>query len=615
MACTRGDGPVAIDSADLIVAGEWKAEVAFCGDETFLAVPLEAGEELVTSVGGPSASPAGTVSPSQPRLTVTRDSDLTFHLGGCLEALGEGDPAAGSSGELEIVVVTAAGVPRRARIPLATSRSAGSWRTEVELDPADGAPVSLRLHAALPEGTTLWMRELRLSSETPLPGKATLPRPVGDRPTQILFLSVDTLREDALGALAPARDPAQDPGTDSPTPFLDRFVAQSQVFRPHYAAAGWTRPSHGTLLTGWSPIACGAVGTEKPLHAGIRTLAERFREAGFRTSALFYDIDWFHPRFDFDRGFEEYRVERWRLDRAVPEVLRWISAHRDQPFFFFFHNFEPHSDARWLPYESPGATRRTVAESLGDPDGTLADYGCREGSCASHLLLALDRGQLEPLPREREALELLYRRSASFVDRELGSLFDGLRRLGLFDDLLIVLTSDHGEMLLEDGKLLHGKPWEEVLRVPLAIKWPGGERAGERVATPTGAEDLAPTLLEAASLDAGDLPGRSLLGPRRRWPVFSGHNFRAVVYDGLKAVFRDPEPPLLFDLTTDPHEDRNLAEVRPEDLERLRGLVDAKWELDLELARRFEHPGDATTPGLTEEERQRLRSLGYLGSF
>lgn len=639
-ACAPPEPPLGLRSHDLVVHGEWlhgerrtpdpasasptspgttlQLTEAFCGDETFLALPVPAGQEVHTSwepTGEPTASATGPT------------DETVLHLAGCSSPPKGPASSDDEARELEVEVTFGGTVfgntveddleggreprePRSLRIPL--EPQGGAFRAKLDLGPQTQARASLRVRADRPgdPGGTVWLREARLASTVRV---ATVEGDGGadpeSRPPQILLISVDTLREDALGTFGGAFDDDRpyDFGEASTTPNLRRFVEDAQVFRPHYASAGWTRPSHGTMLTGLAPVACGAMGAEGALRPALRTLAERFQDAGFRTHALVYDVEWFHPRFDFDRGFADYRVERWRLDRAVPEVASWISEHRNEPFFFFFHTFEPHSDAHHLPYESTGSVRETLAQRF-----DLPDYGCRAGHCASHLLVEIDEGRVKPLPGEREILHYLYSRSAGFVDRELGRLFDELRRLDLYRDLLIVLTSDHGEVLLDHGQLLHGKAWEEVIRVPLAIKWPGAEHAGEHRTMPTGSEDLAPTLLEAAGLDASDLPGASLLRRRRAAPIFVGHNFRAVIHEGLKAVFRDPEPPWLFDLENDPGETRNLAEERPEDLEALRRLGEAKWELDRKLAERYDQGDAPEVPGLTPEERRRLRALGYL---
>lgn len=596
--CAAPEPPLAFDALDLVVAGEWRVEdpgrganppmvpkpnEILCHDESFLALPLEPGTSITT--------------------TLTPGENAVLDLAGCSRPIEKAAHASDPAGRLEIEVEaaeTAGGQTLRLLVPL--TETGGPWRQSLDLGPLAGSPVTLRLRTEGSSGT-LYLRTLQVSSFAPRPLRAAPGTTLEGSPrAQILFISLDTLREDAFGGM----------GGEVATPAFDRFRTEAQVFSPHYASAGWTRPSHGTLLTGLSPRACGAIGTQGEIRPGLRTLAERFQDAGFRTGALFYDIEWLHPRYGFGRGFETYRMERWRLDRARVEAVRWISEHRGEPFFYFLHTFEPHSDGRVLPYESEDTTRETVHERFG-----IAGYGCRGGLCASSLLVALDKGEIQPLPREPEILRFLYARSAATVDREIGALFDDLRRLGIYDDLLIVLTSDHGEMLLEHGELLHGKPWEEVIRVPLAIKWPGGENAGTRKRLTTGAEDLAPTLLEAAGLEASDLPGTGLRERRRAEPVFVGHNFRAVIDGGLKAVFQGPEVTLLFDLDEDPHEMRNLAEDRPQDVERLHALTETKKQLDLALVRRFERSSSeeqGEVPEMSDEARERLRALGYVGA-
>jgi arylsulfatase len=338
-------------------------------------------------------------------------------------------------------------------------------------------------------------------------------------------------------------------------------------------------------------------------------LAERFRDAGFATAGRVFDCLWLDPRFGFDRGFDDYRSVHWTLPQTARWSLDWMDEHSEQPFFFFLHTFEVHSDFRRLPYESPGARQNTVAQRFG-----VEGYGCRASHCASQMLMRINEGVVEPIPQEAQILRYLYDRGVEEVDRQLGMMFSELRRRGLFDDLLIVLTSDHGEAFLEHGKVLHGHTWEEVLRVPLIIKWPGGERAGERVEVPSGALDLAPTLLRAAGLPTDGLPGRDLRRLEVARPVFAGSNFDLVVDGRWKAVI-DPRDGgrRLFDLLVDPAERRDLAAERPAEFERLAGLIRDRAERERRFARQLDAASDRRRE-LTEEERERLRALGYLGS-
>jgi arylsulfatase A-like enzyme len=235
--------------------------------------------------------------------------------------------------------------------------------------------------------------------------------------------------------------------------------------------------------------------------------------------------------------------------------------------------------------------------------------------CATGLLSALGNGLIAPLPREPAILRHLYKAGVRSTDSELGRLFADLQAMGLYDDLLVIVTSDHGEMLLEHGAVLHGTFWEEVLHVPLIVKWPGNARAGTLTQRRTSAMDLVPTLLAVAGLPADpDLPGRDLRSPDRR-SVLANIGPWLAVYDGsLKALVNDAENHQLYDVAADPGETRDLAAERPADLARLVAAATAWKESEERRLGRFErHPDEGGAVTLTPEEEERLRALGYLG--
>ncbi len=420
-------------------------------------------------------------------------------------------------------------------------------------------------------------------------------------PRQVLLISADTLREDAV----------LDPGKGYAVPHLTRFASEAQVFSPHYATATWTLPSHGSILTGQQPKVHGLVERRLVLRPGVRTLAERFREKGFRTEALVYDCLWLEPRFGFDRGFDVYRSVPWDLPKMVREASNFVLDHRDESFFYFLHVFDVHSDRHRIPYESPGMTAAAIEERF-----SVAGYGCRRGLCASRLLRQIDKGRVPMLDGESEILEHLYRRGVLETDRQLGLLFENLRAAGLYEHMTIVVTSDHGESFEGPGRFMHGEPFEEVLRVPLLVKWPGNARAGERMETATSSVDLAPTLAEAFGLDAEGLSGTSLLAPRPGAAIFAGTHDHVVIRDGWKAVFPLQGEPRLFDLGSDPEERRDLASERPEVVAELAELLSRRQRAERKLVvemRRREKLGDDGERGFSREEIERLESLGYVG--
>lgn len=552
-------------------AGAAPADEATCADETRFAVALDPGTEI--------------------RLQVELGTGPTLGLSGCLAVAGP-EPGRGA---LELEIQGTGG--RGTTVELPVDGDAWAART-LDLAAFAGGRVELRLRARATDGTAvlvsdLFVRHQVLPEPKPLRGSAASRRRAGGPP--VLLISLDTLRADALGPSTPA---------------LAAFAARAESWSPHYATASWTKPSHASLLTGYPVEVHGAAFEEDSIHPAVPTLAGRFRAAGYRTAGLAYDCEWLDAKWGFDRGFDEYRVMRWGADPAIRAAADWISEHREEPFFYFLHLFTPHSDHAVLPYEAAGVDRAMVAERFG-----LPDYGCRQGSCASQLLLRLN-ADLEPLPGEDRVLRYLYDRGVATTDAAVGRLLRDLDEIGLLDDMLVVVTSDHGEAFFEHGKVLHDTLHREVIEVPLLIHWPGGRHGGERRSTPSSSIDLAPTLLAAAGVDARDLPGTTLHDRPPRAPVVSGTRFKSIVVGEAHAIFaprlRGGE---LYHVGRDPREQRDLAASRPEELLRLREKVLERLEEDRRLRAALESgTGAAAAPEveLTEEERRRLEALGYV---
>jgi len=374
-----------------------------------------------------------------------------------------------------------------------------------------------------------------------------------------------------------------------------------------YAAASWTKPSHASLLTGYYPETHRAILLDQGMDAAVPTLAERFRSAGFATSALVFDCTWLSPRWGFGKGFDSYRVTQWRAGRQTRAAASWVLDHRDRDFFFFLHTFEPHSDFAVLPYEAPGLNRRTIAREFG-----VEGFGCRRGLCASRFVNALSDGEVPGRPKDAMILRSTYDMGISYLDASLGELFETLRQSGVWDDLLVVVTSDHGEEFDEHGGFGHSALYDEILRVPLIIKWPRGESAGVVNTAPSSGVDVAPTLLEHAGLPVSGLPGGHLHSRDPDLPILAGTLELAVVAGGFKGVFGGRKPDRLYDLRLDPAEVVNLADQQPEVLEGLRAILAEQRREAQALYRSFGSKGDQGRVELGERERERLKAFGYL---
>jgi len=544
-----------------------RAAEVFASDETWVAVVVAPHQRVIADMklGG------------EPALT----------LRGCVQCEGslEGD----LTGILRGGVRTAGG--RRSEFEIGLDTADGWWLHEVDLGRVAQRQAQLWFEAELPEGCSLLVREATVRHRVAVPLRTE------STPTQILLISVDTLRNDAVGAL----------GGTVATPDLDRFAAEAEVWSRHYAAASWTKPSHASLLTGYYPDTHRAITLEQAIDPAIPTLAGRLREVGFETAALVFDCTWLSPRWGFGKGFDSYRVSRWRAERQARMAAQWVLDHRDDSFFFFLHTFEPHSDFKLLPYEAPGLTRNVIAERFG-----VHGFGCRSGRCASQFVNGLHHREVSPEPQDPEILRHSYDEGVRYVDRSLGELFNTLRSDGVWDRMLIVVTSDHGEAFGERGEFGHNSLHEEIVRVPLMVKWPGSAKAGDVHDAPRSAVDVAPTLLGFAGLAADELPGEDLRRPRSEAAVFTGTLAKAVIFGDGKGIFAGNLPARAFDLGTDPGEHDDRASTDPARTRSLRELLRAHRRQSLDLHRAFGSQREAGEVILSERERERLRAFGYL---
>lgn len=439
--------------------------------------------------------------------------------------------------------------------------------------------------------------------------------PAGEAPgaaaDAVVLIVVDTLRADHLGAYGYDARPT--------SPELDRWAGRGLLFERAWAASSWTLPSFGSLLTGRLPSAH-AVGTEVAddsgadfmvaaarnfvsLPEGIATLPEMLGAHGFATGALLSN-PFLDPGFGLGRGFayyDNYPASNADLRRAadtVDQALAWLDGHAGHPAFLLVHLFDPHLD-----YDAPPPFRGRFTGTAGDFDLPVAN------------LWPIRNRIAELGAAERAFIAAAYDEEIATVDAELGRLLAGLQQRGVLRRGLVVLTADHGEELFEHGGFEHGHAmYEEVLRVPL-ILWGAGV-APARDDTPVSLIDVAPTVLAAAGVDAGDLPGVSLLdADRDRRPaqrdliaerLLYGPETKVIVRWPFKVIARAKTgSTLLFDLQADPGERHDLAAERPEQVRELLGALAEKLAAAAAL-------GAAAGVELDDQLLRRLRALGYI---
>ncbi len=413
-----------------------------------------------------------------------------------------------------------------------------------------------------------------------------LPAPPAGAPN-VLLIVLDTLRADRVGAYGYAK---------RVTPFLDEYARQSVLFERAFANSSWTLPSHTSLFTGRLPHEHGA--TLEPYDGRFPTLADALAGHGYATTGIVANTYFATRLHGMGRGFQHWenifvsaadsarrtalgrKLEKRLLDRiqlrgqpgrmAAPEItsrfLRWLDARPQRPFFAFLNYIDLHRPfappaeyaARFAPeiikITPPGAWRRR---------GTAAEIA--------------DEAELEKLYSDG------YDATLAHLDAVLRNLFAELRKRGLEENLLVIITSDHGESFGEHRVSGHRNSlYLEQLRVPLMVRLPGKTPAGQRVAGVTGLHDVSATIAEIAGLPRAALPGNSLAGcwtggtcgsgevvaevdggrypgVEEHWPIYQGW-VKSFITSPWQLLLQQDGKAELFNWETDPLGTHNLIE-------------------------------------------------------
>ena len=444
------------------------------------------------------------------------------------------------------------------------------------------------------------------------------------RPSNAILIVLDTLRADRVSAYGHER---------RTTPVLDRLAEKGVLFESAVSHASWTLPAMVGLLAGRYP-------TAQVYDSGLRrSLVERLREAGWKTAA-FTGGAWVGEQYGFGRGFDVFedqvaidlrlvrapehetgdppKVEASKgIEKTFEAAQRWLEANAGEPFFLWVHTYEPHTPYRRQLY-TKGMDTGIIGSTFEVASAALARSG---------------RPGFRPGEPELAFIGALYDGGVTVSDQYVGRLLETLDRLGLTDDTLIVVTSDHGEDLGDRSPPRPGNHghalWDELLLVPLIVFDPTRVYPVRRVPSQVRLIDTMPTILDilgvpvagaghASSLlplmlgeEAGDLPAWSVLdeNPKRGRPqqfaIRSGTHKLILT----PAAGEDGEDRIeLYDLAEDPKELRNLAAAEPE---RAAALLASVEEMRAELAAGG-HPTYRSKRPLPPPVKQRLRALGYL---
>ncbi len=397
-----------------------------------------------------------------------------------------------------------------------------------------------------------------------------------------LFIAIDTLRADALSCYGKS---------EKTSPNIDRLASEGVLFENFYSVGNCTHPGFTSMLTGMYPETTGIVShwTRVELDESVRTMAQLFQQAGFETAAVDNLYDGWRPRHPFypwfRRGYSYYEYPpgegHYRKGIEVSRVAsKWLRHRSGEPFLLFVHYWDPHA-----PYNK--APRRFYRFYRGrNPCDRRLDF-------------------MPPIVRDQQRrifgkpitdpnyVVAAYLAETHYVDYCIGRLLDDLERLGLSDNTVVVVTSDHGE-ILSTPRLALGRPFcfchiglsEDCLRIPLVVSGPDLSH-GIRVKERFQLVDLLPTLLDLAGIPrdprdrldgssfANALFGRRVKG--RDQLFFSENTYqkqRAVLqwpwkYMRMEAEYDSMPPRSLYNLEEDPLEIVNLADAERETANRL----------------------------------------------
>lgn len=423
----------------------------------------------------------------------------------------------------------------------------------------------------------------------------------------VILIVIDTLRADHVGCYGYQR---------KVTPNIDAFAAGAVRFANAHAAASWTVPSMTSMLTGVYPwdhgitkaevINNGKVGGQPILSDQFTTLAEALQAAGYATFGVSANYH-LHHKFGMGQGFDQYQVFGWvnrgPVDRQVEAWQNQLFRLRAQkkPYFLLVHYFDPHHP--YLP--SP--------EYIADWRPNV-DLEAEKEYFDERFLKEINSEEIYNDPEHLQLLADLYDGEIAATDESVGKLLQSLPDL---DDSLVIITSDHGEAFGEHHNMIHGLDlYAETERVPLLIKFPGKDRAGQVVSEPVSLIDLYPTIagfaeaekpkyLAGVDLFADQLAERTLYAMIER---SSAHRWRAIITGGKKWLYEErTEEQFLFDLAADPAEKHNLIAEKSENGSDYKAL----W---MSAARRSPLFPPGESHEMDPEERRQLKNLGYIGN-
>ncbi len=422
------------------------------------------------------------------------------------------------------------------------------------------------------------------------------------------------------------------------TPNLAEFASTSVVYECAVSHSSWTLPSHQTIFTGRYPSELSEKWGATRLQDAHITLAEIVNLIGYRTGGVIAG-----PQcsgvYGFSQGFDYYEdrlpiytpflsqlvnrlvpnlfsaVGKRRADQNNDFVFRWLERNSSLPFFLFINYFDPH-----LRTNPPFPYRNAFDGSYGAIRSFLMSQGDMESD--------VTEGRRDLSDAEKKHWITLYDCEILFLDSELGRLFGKLKELGVYDNSLIVITSDHGHSYGEHHLAGHGG-WifEESVKVPLIIRYPGGRLGGTRVPERFGLINLFSLILSELNLPIPETAhsskrlekeGLCILENGRKNTMsekkfaYQDCDLRAIYRGPYKLVTINGEMAEVYNLERDPGETINLLDKEREEAYTLENILAEILEDMLFPPAMAEIEGDEEEKAKRERLIKQLKAVGYL---
>jgi arylsulfatase A-like enzyme len=373
----------------------------------------------------------------------------------------------------------------------------------------------------------------------------------------VVMIIVSALRSAHLGCYGYSRNTS---------PNIDRLAQDGISFDQAIAQSYWSLPSLVSIFTSKFVCAHQVNTRNKKLGEGEKTLAEILNSHGYATAAFVCGLDT-STEYGLDKGFDAYDVYSGddavgSLSNMVPRAIRWLNENKNKNFFLFLHSYDVHPPYKCSDENSFDRDYKGIINSM------RLDYSTLKRINGG--VLHLEGQDISLGAEDMNHIISRYDDGIRRADRFIGRLIDELKRLKLYDKTIIVLCADHGEELGERGtfnRFGNQNLYQEVIRVPLIIKYPSLQLTGRRIRSLVALVDLTPTLLDLLDIPQDhDLQGVSMV-PLIRTDTALHRYVCSEASKGKWSILRDdgwkllytPQKRELYNINDDPSEGNNLS--------------------------------------------------------